>query len=77
MAGITLAQAEAQLALYLAAEAAVLAKQSYTIAGRSLTLANLREIQQGIDIWNGRAVSLGSSVAQGGRGRARVMVPSG
>lgn len=77
MAGITLAQAEAQLALYIAAEAAVLAKQSYTIAGRSLTLANLREIQQGIEIWNGRAVSLGSAVALGGRGRSRVMVPSG
>lgn len=75
MAGITLAQAEAQLALYLAAEAAVLAKQSYTISGRSLSLANLAEIQQGIKLWNDRAVSL--SAAATGRGRARTIVPAG
>lgn len=74
MAGITLAQAEAQLALYLAAEAAVLAKQSYSISGRSLTLANLAEIQQGIKLWNERAISLASYT---GRGRARTIVPAG
>lgn len=74
MAGITLAQAEAQLALYLEAEAAVLAKQSYSIGGRSLSLANLAEIQQGIKLWNDRAISLAASV---GRGRARTIVPAG
>ena len=36
MAGITLEQAEAQLASYLAAETKVLAGQSYEIAGRKL-----------------------------------------
>ena len=41
MAGITLAQAEAQLALYLAAEEKVLAGQSYEIAGRKLILVFL------------------------------------
>jgi hypothetical protein len=75
MAGITLAQAEAQLALYLAAEAAVLAKQSYTISGRQLTLANLAEIQRGIEIWNARATSLGATSE--GRGRLRTIVPGG
>jgi len=75
MAGITLAQAEAQLALYLAAEQAVLAKQSYEIAGRKLTKANLAEIQQGIKIWNDRAVTL--SAASAGRSRARTIVPAG
>lgn len=75
MAGITLAQAEAQLALYLEAEAAVLAKQSYSIGGRSLSLANLAEIQQGIKLWNDRAVSLAATV--GGRGRSRTIVPAG
>lgn len=75
MAGITLAQAEAQLALYLAAEAAVLAKQSYTIAGRSLSLANLAEIQQGIELWNNRAISLSATAT--GRGRGRTIVPAG
>lgn len=75
MAGITLAQAEAQLALYLAAEAAVLAKQSYSIGGRSLSLANLEEIQSGIRIWNDRAISLSATAT--GRGRARTIVPAG
>lgn len=58
MAGITQAQAEAQLALYLAAEEAVLANQSYTINGRSLTRANLNEIQAGITAWDRRVQRL-------------------
>lgn len=75
MAGITLAQAEAQLALYLAAEEAVLAKQSYSIAGRSLTMADLASIQAGIKIWNDRATALGTTAE--GRGRLRTIVPAG
>lgn len=75
MAGITLAQAEAQLALYLAAEAAVLAKQSYTINGRSLTKANLGEIQAGIKTWDERAKALEATAARGGR--SRTIVPVG
>lgn len=74
MSGITLAQAQAQLTLYLAAEAAVLAKQSYEIAGRKLTLANLGEIQQGITAWDRRCTSIGAGA---GRGRARTIVPAG
>lgn len=70
MAGITLAQAEAQLATYLAAETAVLAKQSYEIAGRKLEFADLEAIQSGISLWNSRvkALSAGS--------RSRVVSPS-
>lgn len=75
MAGITLAQAEAQLALYLEAEAKVLANQSYEIAGRKLTRANLAEIQAGIKTWNDRAVTLGGRSS--GRGRSRTIVPAG
>jgi hypothetical protein len=75
MAGITLAQAEAQLAAYLAAETAVLAGQSYTIGGRSLTRADLEAIQAGITLWNNRCLTLGASAA--GRGRARTIVPAG
>jgi hypothetical protein len=77
MAGITLAQAEAQLALYLAAEEAVLSGQSYRIqtAGgeRELRRANLAEIQQGIKTWNERAQTLGATSL----GRNRVVVPRG
>lgn len=75
MAGITLETAEAQLALYLAAEAAVLAKQSYTIAGRQMTLADLEAIQAGIKMWDQRAKALGSSA--GRRSRRRTIVPAG
>lgn len=75
MPGITLAQAEAQLALYLEAEQTVLTGQSYTIGGRSLTRADLAAIQDGIRIWNERATSLGAGAQ--GRSRARTIVPAG
>jgi hypothetical protein len=75
MAGISLAQAEAQLAAYLAAETAVLSGQSYEIAGRKLTRANLAEIQKGIEIWNGRATTLAAAAT--GASRARTIVPAG
>lgn len=58
MAGITLADAEARLAEYMAAETKVLSGQSYTIAGRSLTRANLKEIQDGIALWDSRVKRL-------------------
>lgn len=74
MAGITLAQAEAQLALYLAAEAAVLTGQSYEIAGRKLTRANLDEVRSGVETWNSRVVNL--AAASQGRSRARTIVPA-
>jgi hypothetical protein len=77
MAGITLAHAEAQLALYLAAEAAVLQGQSYRIntgqGERELRRANLAEIQAGIALWNGRCATLGVTST----GRRRVIIPAG
>jgi len=68
MAGITHIQAQEQLQAYLAAELAVLQGQSYQIAGRTLTRADLDHIQSGIKIWHERALRL-SALAQG-RGRA-------
>lgn len=61
MAGITLAQAEAQLAIWLAADAAVASGQSYTISGRSLSRANAREIRENIDYWDQKAKAMGST----------------
>jgi len=58
MAGITLAQAEAKLAEWLAADTAVAAGQSYTIGGRSLSRANAREIRENITYWNDMVQSL-------------------
>jgi Family of unknown function (DUF6148) len=72
MAGITLEQAEAQLASYLAAETAVLSNQSYEIAGRKFTRTDLDSIQSGIKIWNDR-VNILSQRAQG-RSRSRTVV---
>jgi len=73
MAGITLTQAEAQLASYLAAETAVLSGQSYELAGRRLNRANLAEIQTGIETWNARVQTLSQRAT--GRTRARTVVP--
>ena len=73
MAGITLVQAEAQLALYLAAEAAVLLNQSYSINGRSLTRADLSDIQAGIATWQSRVKALSATASR--RSRTRYVVP--
>lgn len=73
MAGITLSQAESQLAAYLAAEISVLSGQSYEFQGRSLTRANLAEINKGISTWDRRVKELSASA--GGRGRARTISP--
>jgi len=68
MAGITLAIAQAQLQKYLDAETAVLAGQSYEIAGRKLTRANLEFIQKGVQLWDDRVKNLSNKAA--GRTRA-------
>lgn len=58
MAGITQAQAEAKLALWMAADDAVAKGQSYSIAGRTLTRANSAEIMKNITYWNGMVKEL-------------------
>lgn len=52
MAGITLAQAEAKLAEYQAAESKALSGQSYSMMGRTLTRADLSEIRKGVRDWD-------------------------
>jgi len=75
MSGITLEQAQAKLDAYLAAETAVLAGQSYQIAGRTLTRANLFHIQEGIETWNARVKSMDRRAR--GRTRARTIIVGG
>lgn len=58
MAGITLAQAQENLNLWIAASAAVAGSQSYTIAGRTLTRANLSEITRMIEFWEKKVATL-------------------
>lgn len=72
MAGITLATAQAQLDLWLAADAAVASGQSYSIKDRSLTRADAGEITQKIEYWNGWVQKL--QRAARGRGRTRYVV---
>lgn len=58
MAGITLAQAQAQLQAYLEASLACADGQAYSINGRSLTRANLPEINKAIDKWEAKVKEL-------------------
>jgi hypothetical protein len=58
MAGITLAQAQAQLDAWLAASLAVAGNQSYTIGMRTLTRANAKEIQGLISYWRQQVAAL-------------------
>lgn len=69
MAGITLAQAETNLAAWMAASEAVAKKQSYSINGRSLTLVNAAEIREMIAHWDSMVKQL--SRAASGKGRVR------
>jgi uncharacterized protein DUF6148 len=72
MAGITLAQAEAQLSAWIAASTAIASGQSYSIAGRSLTRANLADVLEQIKFWD----NLTKQLTPRGRGRTRYPVNS-
>ena len=52
MAGITLAQAQAQLSAWMDADTAVATGQSYSMGNRSLTRANAKEIRENITYWD-------------------------
>lgn len=58
MAGITLAQATAQLTAWLNASTAVASGQAYSIAGRSLTRADAKEIRENITFWEAKVQKL-------------------
>lgn len=58
MAGITLEQAETQLAQWLAASTAVASSQSYEISGRKLTRADAATIRDNIDYWERKVQKL-------------------
>lgn len=78
MAGITLAQAEVALALWLAADAALSTSQSYEIdtgnGRRKLTRADAAEVRNNITFWDGKVNAL-TAAASGGRRRTRYVVP--
>lgn len=58
MAGITLAEAEAKLAIWMAADDKVASGQSYSIGGRSLSRADAKMIQENIKFWDRKVKEL-------------------
>jgi hypothetical protein len=71
MAAMTLAQYRARLAEYRTAETAILKGQSYTIKDRTLTRANLKNVQYEIR----RLISVIDGLERGGTIRCRRGVP--
>lgn len=70
MAGITLAQAEAKLALWLTADDKVSKGQHYIIDGQQVTRAHAAEITRKIEFWDRQVKRL----SRGGI-RARAVTP--
>lgn len=68
MAGITLTQAETNLAAWLTASEKTAQGKSYTIGGRSLSRSDASEIRDMINFWQGHVTRLSS----GGRGGRRM-----
>lgn len=70
MAGLTLADAEAQLAAWLAASTAVAGNQSYRIGDRMLTRADAAEVRKQVEFWDRQVKRLART-----RGRTSYVVP--
>jgi hypothetical protein len=58
MAGITLVEAEAKLAIWMEADDKVASGQSYSIGGRSLSRADAKMIQENIKFWDRKVKEL-------------------
>lgn len=72
MAGITLVSAQAQLDAWTEASIRVAQKQSYSINGRSLTLADAADIEKMITFWEAKV----NKLSRNGRGGLRYGVPA-
>lgn len=59
---LTLTQAQTALDAWIAADLAVAKGQSYTMNGRSLTLANAKEIREQIQYWERRVSAFEQSI---------------
>lgn len=67
MAWITLAEAKANLQLWLSAERAAASGKSYTIGNRSLTRADLEDIADRIKFWRSEVARLEAGRGEGMR----------
>ncbi len=61
---LTLPQAQTALDAWIAADLAVAKGQSYSMNGRSLTLANAKEIREQIQYWERRVVAFQQAPSQ-------------
>jgi hypothetical protein len=61
---LTLQQAQSALDAWIAADLAVAKGQSYSMNGRSLTLANTRDIREQIQYWERRVVAFQQTASQ-------------
>lgn len=76
MAGIDLTTAQQKLDLWLAALDAIATGQSYSIGGRSLTRANLSDVQAQVEYWDGKVQRLSANGGRSGM-RVRGVTPTG
>ena len=75
MAGITLETAKKHLEMWLEAESQVAINQSYSVAGKTFTRANLAEIRKQIEYWSNKVAQLQNIAKKKGRNRVyRVVV---
>lgn len=75
MAGITLVQAEAKLALYLSLDEALGVNAKVTINGITYERHQLRDIRESITYWNSWVNKLTPSSTAGGSVRVRQAIP--
>lgn len=76
---ISSAKCREMLEEHITALKTVLKGQSYSIGGRSLSRANMKDIQDGIDYWTGRLENALELEARGGRRGVvvRAVIPHG
>lgn len=75
MAGITLAQAEAKLALYLSLDASLGVNSEVTINGITYKRHQLKDIRESIAYWNSWIIKLTPSTATDAPVRVRQVIP--
>jgi hypothetical protein len=75
MAGITLIQAEAKLALYLSLDEALGVNAEVTIKGITYKRHQLRDIRESISYWNSWVNKLTPADTVGGSVRVRQVIP--
>jgi len=64
MMALTLSQAQTALDAWIAADLAVAKGQSYTMNGRSLTMANVKEVREQILYWERRVSAFEQTIQQ-------------